>query len=213
MHILRCILLLILLFEIRQREQLWTHKKWHKHISEWHMAYLYSDNVTIKIFTAVSIKNTIVWAATPRTLAQVHWRPFQIMATFYRTAWLYIPEYCNDLYVYLQRDGRHFDLSIYLWLYCPLLDLGRFFSFLLLYTVGRTPWTRDQPVARPLPTHRTTQTQNKRTQTSMPCVGFEPTIPAFKRAKTVHALDREATMVSVTLITSYKLMYDFTVQN
>jgi hypothetical protein len=30
------------------------------------------------------------------------------------------------------------------------------------YTDGRTPWTVDQPVARPFPTHRTTQTQNKR---------------------------------------------------
>jgi hypothetical protein len=29
-----------------------------------------------------------------------------------------------------------------------------------------------------------TQTQNKRTQTSMPRVGFEPMIPAFERAKT-----------------------------
>jgi hypothetical protein len=29
---------------------------------------------------------------------------------------------------------------IYLWLYCPLLDLGRYFNFLILYTVGRTPW-------------------------------------------------------------------------
>jgi hypothetical protein len=37
-----------------------------------------------------------------------------------------------------------------------LLDLGRFFSFLILYTVGRTPWTKDQPVTRPMPTHRTT---------------------------------------------------------
>jgi hypothetical protein len=36
-----------------------------------------------------------------------------------------------------------------------LLDFGHFFSFLILYTVGRTPWTGDQPVARPLPTHRT----------------------------------------------------------
>jgi hypothetical protein len=27
------------------------------------------------------------------------------------------------------------------------------------YTAGKTPWTRDQPVARPLPTHRTTQTE------------------------------------------------------
>jgi hypothetical protein len=38
-----------------------------------------------------------------------------------------------------------FSLSIYLWFYSPL-DLGRFFSFLNLYTVGRTPWTGDQPV-------------------------------------------------------------------
>jgi hypothetical protein len=30
---------------------------------------------------------------------------------------------------------------------------------LRINTVGRTPWTGDQPVARQLPTHRTTQTQ------------------------------------------------------
>jgi hypothetical protein len=29
----------------------------------------------------------------------------------------------------------------------------------------------------------------------MPRVVFEPTIPAFERAKTVHALDREATVI------------------
>jgi hypothetical protein len=29
----------------------------------------------------------------------------------------------------------------------------------------------------------------------MPCVGFEPTIPAFERAKTVYALDRVATVI------------------
>jgi hypothetical protein len=68
-------------------------------------------------------------------------------------------------------------------------------SFLILYTISRTPWTGDQPVATPLPTHRTTQTQNKRTQTSIPWLGFEPTIPAFERAKTVHALDRAATVI------------------
>jgi hypothetical protein len=28
----------------------------------------------------------------------------------------------------------------------------------------------------------------------MPCVGFEPTIPASERAKTVHVLDRSATV-------------------
>jgi hypothetical protein len=34
--------------------------------------------------------------------------------------------------------------------------------------VGRTPWTGDQPDARQLPIPRTTQTQNKHRQTSMP---------------------------------------------
>jgi hypothetical protein len=29
----------------------------------------------------------------------------------------------------------------------------------------------------------------------MPCVGFEPTIPTFEGAKTVHALDRAATVI------------------
>jgi hypothetical protein len=69
------------------------------------------------------------------------------------------------------------------------------FQFLNLYIVGRTPWTGDQPVVRPLPTHRTTQTQNKRTQTPMSRVGYEPTIPGFERAKTVHASDGAATVI------------------
>jgi hypothetical protein len=48
----------------------------------------------------------------------------------------------------------------------------------------------DQPVARPLPIQIATQTQNKRTQASMPRLGFEPTIPVFERMKTVHVADR-----------------------
>jgi hypothetical protein len=77
-------------------------------------------------------------------------------------------------------------LSICLYSPCKPWPLIQFPN---LYTVSRTPWTSDQPVARPLPTQRTTKTRNKRKQTSMPLVGFEPTIPAFERAKTVHALD------------------------
>jgi hypothetical protein len=34
----------------------------------------------------------------------------------------------------------------------------------------------------------------------MPRVGFEPTILVFERAKTVHALDRAATVIGKTLI-------------
>jgi hypothetical protein len=56
----------------------------------------------------------------------------------------------------------------------------------------------DQPVARPLPTHRTTETENIRTETSMmPLVGFEPKNPVFGRAKTVYVLDRAATVIGL----------------
>jgi hypothetical protein len=48
-------------------------------------------------------------------------------------------------------------LLLLLWLYSPYLDLSR---FLILYTVDRTPWTWDQPIARLLPTHRITQRIN-----------------------------------------------------
>jgi hypothetical protein len=77
----------------------------------------------------------------------------------------------------------------------PFVGPWPLFSFLILYTVGRTPWSEDQPIERPLPINRTTQTQNKCTQTSMPLVGFEPATPVFERAKVVHALDRAATVI------------------
>jgi hypothetical protein len=70
----------------------------------------------------------------------------------------------------------------------PFVEPWPLFQFLVLYTVGRTPWTVNHPVARPLPTHITTKTQNKRTQTLVPWVEFEPTIPTFERAKNVHAV-------------------------
>jgi hypothetical protein len=78
-----------------------------------------------------------------------------------------------------------------------LVGLGRFFQFPNLYTVCRTPCTGDQPIPRQLPTHRTTQTQNKRTHRH-PCLERE-TNPVFKRAKTVHALNRAATVIGSTV--------------
>jgi hypothetical protein len=39
--------------------------------------------------------------------------------------------------------------------------VSRLFFHFDHFTDGRTPWTSDQLVARPLSTHRTTQTQNK----------------------------------------------------
>jgi hypothetical protein len=42
-------------------------------------------------------------------------------------------------------------------------------------------------------------TQNRLTQTSIPRMGFEHTTPMFERAKTVHALDRAATVIGTSM--------------
>jgi hypothetical protein len=83
----------------------------------------------------------------------------------------------------------------------PPWALSSSFSFMIIFTDGRIPWTSDQLVARPLPKHRTTQTQNKHIhQTSMLWVGFERTIPASERAKAVHTLDRSATVTDGSIL-------------
>jgi hypothetical protein len=68
------------------------------------------------------------------------------------------------------------------------------FSFLILYTlsVGLFGWGISPSQCRYIYTGQ--NKQNKRTQTSMPRVGFEPMTPVFERAKTVYALDRAATV-------------------
>jgi hypothetical protein len=53
--------------------------------------------------------------------------------------------------------------------------------------------------------HRTTQTQNKRRQTSMPLAGFERTIPVFKRWKRFYALDRAAPVTGGYTILHFRI--------
>jgi hypothetical protein len=56
-------------------------------------------------------------------------------------------------------------------------------------------------------TQDNTNTNQTNTQKSIPWVGFEPTIQAFERAKTVHALDHAATVIGDTcclLLTNHK---------
>jgi FAD synthase len=67
------------------------------------------------------------------------------------------------------------------------------FSGLFTQTVGLLG--RVISTSQGLYLHTGKHKQNKRTQTSMPQVGFEPTIPASERAKTVHALDRSLTVI------------------
>jgi hypothetical protein len=74
-------------------------------------------------------------------------------------------------------------LSIYLSTY-PYSPCG----LVVAFSVERTPWTGDQHVAR------TMQKQNERTQTSMPRVGFEPTIPIFKASEDSSCLSAATAM-------------------
>jgi hypothetical protein len=84
------------------------------------------------------------------------------------------------------------NLSVYG--FTALVDLGRFFSF-LIYTQSLGLLGRRSSPSQGCYLHRITKTQNKRTQTSMPRVGFEPTISVFERAKTVHTLNRAASVI------------------
>jgi hypothetical protein len=91
---------------------------------------------------------------------------------------------------YQVQNKTKYSAPISPWLYSPCEPWPPL-QFLHPYTLGRTPWTGDQPVVRLLPTHRINA------QTSMPRMRFKPTIPAFERAKRGPALDRAATVISV----------------
>jgi hypothetical protein len=95
---------------------------------------------------------------------------------------------------YLERITSLFS-RVFFFPFSMALDL--FFSFLILYTVGRTPWKWGISPSQGVYLQMTTQTQNKLTQTSMPRVGFEPKIPVFERAKAIHALDPATTVIGL----------------
>jgi hypothetical protein len=86
-------------------------------------------------------------------------------------------------------------------LYSPLLGSGRLFRFVLLYTDGRIRERGISP-SKGNYLHTGQHKQNKCTQTSMPQMGFEPTITFFEGANTVHALDRAATVIDMRYTTS-----------
>jgi hypothetical protein len=72
-----------------------------------------------------------------------------------------------------------------------------------LFRVGMTPWTSDEPVTRPLPKHRTAQTQNKHIHTpNIHALSGIRTHDRNVRAKTVHVLDRWATLNGVRSVST-----------
>jgi hypothetical protein len=87
-------------------------------------------------------------------------------------------------------------------LFQPIQGPGLLFSSVIIFTDGRTPWASDQLVARPLPKHRATQTQNKHIHTPNihALSGFRATMPASERTKIVNALDSATTVTSHYLV-------------
>jgi hypothetical protein len=66
---------------------------------------------------------------------------------------------------------------------------------------------QDQSDTRPLPTLRTTQTQNKDAQTSMPRRGFETMVSVFERANTIYSLNRSATLAGDSAVRPHTRNY------
>jgi hypothetical protein len=92
---------------------------------------------------------------------------------------------------------------IHEWLYSPLLGPGLFLNVVVFFThtIGLL-----ERVIRPSQGRYIQTWQHKHrinAQTSMSWVGFEPMIPAFERAKTVHALDRAATVIGRLVVLLY----------
>jgi hypothetical protein len=83
----------------------------------------------------------------------------------------------------------------------PLWASAIFYQF---PAVGRTPSTGISPSQGRYP-HTGQHKHNKRTQTSMPRVGLEPTIPAFERTKTFRVLHRAATVIDSYKVPKYNL--------
>jgi hypothetical protein len=82
-------------------------------------------------------------------------------------------------------------LSVYLSMALqPFVEPSPFISFLILYTVGRTPWTEDQPVARLY-----TEQHKKNKLTDIHASSGIWTHGPSVRAKTVHALHCAVTVI------------------
>jgi hypothetical protein len=87
-------------------------------------------------------------------------------------------------------------LLFFLWLYNPIQALATSVKLsvsIQLLDLGQSVGLLGQVISSSQGKHRKIHTKHKH-WTSTPCVVFEPTVPAPARAKTVHALDRFATV-------------------
>jgi hypothetical protein len=79
----------------------------------------------------------------------------------------------------------------------PFRDQASYSVPYSFFTAGRAPDTSDHPVARPLPKHKRTQTQNKRTPNINAMSGIRIHDPIVRGIKAVHVLDGAATVTGL----------------
>jgi hypothetical protein len=101
--------------------------------------------------------------------------------------WTSIEEVKNFTFL-KQREGKRICRIYHFTVFSPLapaLEHRADFQFHDHFTEGRTPWTGDQLVARPLPKYRTTQTLNKRihTQNIRALCGLRTHNPGFRASE------------------------------
>jgi hypothetical protein len=101
--------------------------------------------------------------------------------------------------VFPSRDGIYYQISIYLSIYLSICLSTHLllYSPLLALEDFSVSWFFTQSV-RLLGQGSARRKAATCTQTSMPQVGFEPTIPVFERVNTIHALDRAATLPNIS---------------
>jgi hypothetical protein len=81
-----------------------------------------------------------------------------------------------------------------------MLNLGlSFYSFLIIWTVGRNSWAGDQLIAWPL--HVQDNTNIEEMLIYVTRMGFEPTTSVFEQTNTVYVLYREATVIDFIINT------------
>jgi hypothetical protein len=120
-----------------------------------------------------------------------HFGPIYFCRKYYGFRCIKNAVLCRDISSYIIHSFIHSSVAVR-----PFVGPGLFFNFLIFFTqtVGLLGRVVSPSQGRYLHT-KATQTQNKRTQTTMPRVGFEPTIPSPERTKTVYASDSTITVI------------------
>jgi hypothetical protein len=95
--------------------------------------------------------------------------------------------------MFSKHNFQNHEVNLSIYDYSPSLSLGRFF-YLLQSRQDSFHWGSACRKAATC-TQDSTKTEDTHTQISMIRIGFKPTTPAFKRAKTLHSLNGAVTVI------------------